>query len=156
MQLTLYTFLIFFLAVHDLNAQMQTWKWREYNMKFEAPLDFNISESSASKFNAGNGKLHLTIFPSKGTVKTEDELKSLLRTWAYDQNIKFYGSVNYLANLNRYWGFYIDGTASNGLPTSLLTLIDPDFNNIIFYVWLQYEPGYLNTAVAILKSFVPN
>jgi hypothetical protein len=123
-------------------------------MQFKAPSNFNVDANSAEIFSAGNSNLYLSIYPRKGTI-TYDGMKSSLRDWARQTNLKFTKDVQYMSSLNRYWGVYIDGTASNGLPTSVLLLVDPDYPDNYFYVWLQYQSEYLQTAVDILKSFVP-
>lgn len=135
---------------------MKGWTWSDYKMKFQAPNDLTVKESSGTIFSAGNDRLYLTIYPKKGENITYARMKDVLQKWARDNDIDFSSSdVGYMSSLNRYWGYYIDGTGSNGLPTSLLLLVDPDYPEYSFYVWLQYQSGYLNTAVDILKSFKP-
>jgi hypothetical protein len=135
---------------------MKAWTWADYKMKFEAPNNLTIKESSGTKFSAGNDNIFLTIYPRKGESLTYTGMKDALQKWARDSKVDFSSSdVGYMSNLNRYWGYYIDGTGSNGLPTSLLLLVDPDYPEYSFYVWLQYQSGYLDTAVDILKSFKP-
>ena len=84
-----------------------------------------------------------------------DDMRGALRDWSRKNDLTYRKDVQYMSNLNRYWGVYIDGVAPSGLPTTLLLLVDPDYSNIYFYVWLQYQKDYLQTAVDILKSFVP-
>lgn len=145
---------IFFSAT--LMAQsMKTWNWTTYKMQFQAPSNFKVDKNNAEIFDAGNGDLHLTIYPEKGNNITEASMKGLLRTWARENKLKFDGSVETMEDLNGYWGVYVDGVA-NDLPTSILLLVDPDYPNISFYVWLQYDAELEDTAVKILKSFIPS
>jgi hypothetical protein len=98
----------------------------------------------------------LTIYPKKGENMTYERMKDALQKWARENEVEWNSSsLGYMSSLNRYWGYYIDGKGSNGLPTSLLLLVDPDYPEYSFYVWLQYQSGYLDTAVDILKSFKP-
>ena len=82
-------------------------------------------------------------------------MKSLLKTWAKENKLKFDGSVEDMEDLNGYWGVYVDGTGENDLPTTVLLLIDPDYPDISLYVWVQYQEDQLDNAVKILRSFVP-
>ncbi len=135
---------------------LKGWTWTDYKMKFQAPNNFSIKESSGTVFSAGNDNIFLSIYPKKGENLTYERMKGALQKWARENNVDFNSNnVGYMSNLNRYWGYYVDGTGSNGLPTSLLLLVDPDYPEYSFYVWLQYQSGYLNTAVEILKSFKP-
>lgn len=135
---------------------LKGWTWTDYKMKFQAPNDFTIKESSGTIFSAGNEHLYLTIYPKKGENLTYTSMKDALQKWARSNNVDWNSNdLGYMSSLNRYWGYYIDGTGSNGLPTSLLLLVDPDYPEYSFYVWLQYQSGYLDTAVDILKSFKP-
>ena len=134
---------------------LKTWTWTDYRMLFKAPNDFKIDENNSTKFSGGNGKLYLTIYPTKGTKMAYDDMKQALRDWSRKNDISHSKDVQYMSDLNGYWGVYIDGTANNGLPTSILLLVDPNDTSITFYVWLQYQSAYLDTAVDILKSFVP-
>jgi hypothetical protein len=145
------------LSLNLIYAQsLKGWTWSNYKMKFQAPDNFTIKESSGTIFSAGNDHLYLTIYPKKGENLTYSGMKDALQKWARDNNVDWNSNdLGYMSNLNRYWGYYIDGTGSNGLPTSLLLLVDPDYPENSFYVWLQYQSGYLDTAVDILKSFKP-
>jgi hypothetical protein len=148
---------LFALSLNFIYAQsLKGWTWSNYKMKFQAPDNFAIKESSGTIFSAGNDHLYLTIYPKKGENLTYSGMKDALQKWARDNNVDWNSNdLGYMSNLNRYWGYYIDGTGSNGLPTSLLLLVDPDYPENSFYVWLQYQSGYLDTAVDILKSFKP-
>ncbi len=144
-----------FLSAFVSAQYLKTWNWNDYKMQFKAPSDFRIDENNAKKFSAGNGKLYLTIYPKKGAKMSYDGMKSALRDWSRQNDLTYEKDVQYMSNLNRYWGVYIDGVAPSGLPTTLLLLVDPDYSSISFYVWLQYQTNSLDTAVDILKSFTP-
>ena len=137
------------------SAQLKTWNWNDYKMQFKAPVDFKIDENTPEKFAAGNGKLYLTIYPKKGAKMSYEGMRGALRDWSRQNDLTYKKDVQYMSNLNRYWGVYIDGVAPSKLPTTLLLLVDPDYTNISFYVWLQYQSNSLDTAVEILKSFMP-
>jgi hypothetical protein len=147
---------VLLLGLNTLYGQMKSWTWSNYKMKFQAPNSFSIKESSSTVFSAGNDNIYLTIYPKKGEELTYDKMKGALQKWARDNGIEWNSTdLGYMSSLNRYWGYYIDGKGSNGLPTSLLLLVDPDYPENSFYVWLQYQSSYVDTAVEILKSFKP-
>lgn len=153
---TVFPLIIFcFLSSFVSGQYLKTWNWSEYKMQFKAPSTFRVDENTSDKFSAGNGNLYLTIYPKKGSKMSYDGMKSALREWSRNNDLTYRKDVQYMSNLNGYWGVYIDGTAPSGLPTTLLLLVDPDYSNISFYVWLQYQSDYLQTAVDILKSFTP-
>ena len=147
--------LLCFLLPPAKSQNLKTWNWTDYKMQFKAPSNFTIDENNSEKFAAGNGKLYLTIYPKKGGKISYEGMKDALREWSRKNDLTYRKDVQYMSNLNRYWGVYIDGVAPSGLPTTLLLLVDPDYSNISFYVWLQYQSDYLETAVAVLKSFTP-
>lgn len=146
-----------------LNAQsLQTWTWDSYKMKFKAPDNMRIQNSDANSFEATNDKISLDIYPRKGENLTYDGMKNAIMKWA-DDNQVVYTNYNtdgdkqpiYLNDINGYWGCAIDGK-KNGFPTSVLLLIDPDYPEISFYIWISYSDEYYHDAVTILKSFQPN
>ena len=145
-----------FTAGTAMAQSLKKWNWGTYKMAFQAPSDFSVDKNNAQIFDAGNGKLHLTIYPEKGEKFTQASMKGLLKEWAQSNKLKWGGKVSTMEDLNGYWGVYVDGTSPEGLPTSVLMLVDPDFPEISFYVWLQYQDGELDTAVEILKSFIPS
>jgi hypothetical protein len=104
----------------------------------------------------------MDIYPRKGENLTYDGMKGAIINWASQSGLTYntYNSSGdaqpiYLDDLNGYWGCAIDGKKS-GFPTSMLLLVDPDYNDISFYVWLSYADEYYHDAVAILDSFEPN
>lgn len=137
-------------------AQNTTWTWDMYKVKFNAASNFVVSENNSEIFSAGNGHINLTIYPQKNVSTEYPDMVANLRTWAVSTALTFDMEPEFLEDLNGYWGVYIDGTASNGNPTSVVLLIDPDYPEIGLYIWLQYQPEYLDAAVEILSSFTPN
>lgn len=152
----LFLLLAFMVVGQIASAQMTEWTWDTYRVKYSAPSNFKVLKNSASGFSAGNNNINLTIYPENGANISYDAMLSSLTRWAKAQKLSFADGAQYLEDLNGYWGCYIDGTASNGNPTSVLLLIDPDYPEIGLYIWLQYQDGYLDTAVEILQSFTPN
>lgn len=145
-----------FMAGSVMAQSLKKWNWSSYKMSFKAPSNFTVDKSNGEIFDAGNEKIHLTIYPEKGDKISQGAMKGILKTWAQDNKLKWDGKVSTMEDLNGYWGVYVDGTAPSGLPTSILLLVDPDFPEISFYVWLQYQDEQLDTAVEILKSFIPS
>ncbi len=146
----------FVILSHFASAQMKGWTWDTYKVKYSAPSNFKISQNTKDVFSAGNTNINLTIYPRTGENLAYDEMDGALRKWARSSKVSFSGEPNLMESLNGYWGVYLDGTAENGNPTTMLLLIDPDYPEITLYVWLQYQDGYVDTAVEILKSFTPN
>ncbi len=147
-----------FIAVFSFNAKsqsMKTWTWDSYKMQFQVPANSSIKSATGTRFEADNGQLVLTIQPRKGENLTYDKMKANLSKWAYDNNLSNSSNVRYMDNLNGYWGVYIDTKGANGLPTTVCLLVDPDYPEISFYVWLQYSSSYYDTAVNVLASFIP-
>lgn len=144
-----------FYTMNAISQSLKTWDWTNYKMQFKAPSNFKVDKNNAEIFDAGNGDLHLTIYPEKVEKVSESEMASLLRTWAKENKLKFDGKVQKMENLNGYWGVYVDGQA-DGMPTSILLLVDPDYPTISFYVWLQYDAAHEDMAVKILQSFIPS
>lgn len=152
----LFFFLVFLASTQLATAQMTTWTWDMYKIQFKAPSNFKVSKNDKTCFSAGNTNINLTIYPKKGVEANYDEMLSSLTNWADDSNLYYEEGAQYMDDLNRYWGCYIDGVASNGNPTTVLLLVDPDFPDIELYIWIQYQEGYLDTAVEILTSFTPH
>ena len=153
---------LFILSFGVLNAQsLQLWKWDTYKMKFKAPDNMRIQENDANSFQATNDKITLDIYPRKGENLTYDGMKNAIINWASQTGLKYDAYDNsgdaqpiYLDNLNGYWGCAIDGK-KQGFPASMLLLVDPDYPDISFYVWVSYSKEYYHDVVSILKSFKP-
>ena len=145
-----------------LNAQsLQSWTWDTYKMKFKAPDNMVVKKSDATVYEATNNSITMDIYPLTGQNLTYDGMKSAITKWA-DQSSLSYKPYNsngakqpiYLENINGYWGCAIDGT-KEGFSTSVLLLVNPDYPDVNFYVWISYASEYYHDAIAILKSFTP-
>ncbi len=140
---------------------LKTWDWDDYKMEFRAPDNMVIEQNDGDGFKASNQLITLDIYPRKGENLSYDGMKNAISRWAGQTNLD-YNDVNvdgnqqpfYLSNLNGYWGVAIDGK-KDGFPASMLLLVDPDYPDISFYVWISYSSEYYDDAVAILKSFKP-
>jgi|SRR5690242_776364 len=162
----LYKFLssitLLFLCVIGTAQSLQTWTWDTYKIEFKAPNDLDLKKNDATQFEAGNSNMYLDIYPRKGENLTYSGMKNALIKWANDLNLS-YSSTNtdgdsqpiYLDNLNGYWGCAIDGKSESGLPATIMLIVDPDYTNISFYVWINYAHEYYHDAVQVLKSFTP-
>ena len=150
------------LSANMLKAQsLESWTWDTYKMKFKAPDNMRVDENDANSFQASNDKITLDIYPRKGENLTYDGMKSAIIRWAGQTGLRYadYNSDGdaqpiYLDNINGYWGCAIDGK-KQGFPASMLLLVDPDFPDISFYIWISYSDEYYHDAVTILKSFQP-
>jgi hypothetical protein len=144
------------------NAQsLKTWTWDDYKMKFKVPDDMTVRANSGDKFEASNGSITIDIYPRKGENLTYNGMKNAIIKWA-DQEDLYYKTYNssgeeqpiYMKSLNGYWGCAIDGSKS-GNGASMLLLVDPDYPDISFYIWISYQDSYYHDVVQILKSFQP-
>jgi hypothetical protein len=150
------------LSANILKAQsLESWTWDTYKMKFKAPDNMRVDENDANSFQATNDKITLDIYPRKGENLTYDGMKGAIIRWAGQTGLRYadYNSDGdaqpiYLDNINGYWGCAIDGK-KQGFPASMLLLVDPDFPDISFYIWISYSNEYYHDAVTILKSFKP-
>jgi hypothetical protein len=145
-----------------LKAQsLENWTWDTYKMKFKAPDNMRVEQNDANSFQATNDKMTLDIYPRKGENLTYDGMKNAIINWASQTGLA-YNTYNasgdaqpiYLDNMNGYWGCAIDGK-KQGYPASMLLLVDPDYTDISFYIWISYSDEYYHDAITILKSFKP-
>lgn len=154
--------LLLLLSANILKAQsLEAWTWDTYKMKFQAPDNMRVEQNDANSFQATNDKITLDIYPRKGENLTYDGMKTAIANWASATGLRYedYNADGdaqpiYLDNLNGYWGCAIDGK-KQGFPASMLLLVDPDFPDISFYIWISYSDEYYHDAVTILKSFQP-
>lgn len=155
--------LFFCIAVCSLaHAQtLQLWTWNAYKMKFKIPDDMNIKESTADKFEATNNAITIDIYPRKGENLTYNGMKKAIVNWAGKTGLTYssYDSEGnsqpiYMKNINGYWGCAIDGS-KDASSASMLLLVDPNFPDISFYVWIAYQEEYYHDVVQMIKSFEP-
>jgi hypothetical protein len=146
----------FVMGFQVLSAQLVEWKWDLYKIKFEAPGSFKVSKNDKTEFSAGDEHIYFSIFPEKNEDNTKQEhYEDDLIAWANDSKISYNGEVGFLEDLNGYWGYYIDGVADNGNPTSVFVLVDPDFPELYFFIWVQYQEEYYEQALEILMTISP-
>jgi hypothetical protein len=158
----LQTILLLSISVAVSSQTLKSWEWDTYKIKFKAPENLYVQKNDATVYEAGNSNLFLDIYPRKGENLTYDGMKNAIIKWADDLNLS-YNTVNgsgdkqpiYLENINGYWGCAIDGHSSNGLPATIMLIINPDDSNLSFYIWINYSSEYYHDAVAVLKSFTP-
>jgi hypothetical protein len=150
------------LASSFVKAQsLESWTWDSYKMKFKAPDNMRVQENDANSFEATNDNITMDIYPRKGENLTYDGMKNAIINWASQTGLRYdtYNSSGdrqpiYLDDLNGYWGCAIDGK-KQGFPASMLLLVDPDYPDISFYIWVSYSSEYYHDAISIIKSFQP-
>ena len=147
---------ILLLAINSIafSQTLQTWTWDTYKMKFKAPDNMVLQENDVRGYQASNNEITLDIYPRTGENLTYDGMKNAIINWANQISLVYNTEPIYLDNINRYWGCAIDGT-KQGFSASALLLVNPDYPDISFYVWISYAPEYYHDAVAILRSFQP-
>jgi len=154
--------IILFALVSVTHAQtLQLWTWDTYKIKFKAPSNLVVQKNDATVYEAKNSAMALDIYPRKGENLTYDGMKNAIVKWASDLGLS-YSSENasgdiqpiYLENINGYWGCTIDGTKS-GFPATVMLIVNPDYPELSFYIWISYAKEYYHDAVAVLKSFTP-
>lgn len=139
-----------------ISQEMHEYTWDSYNMKFEIPASFSVKKSQGDIFSAGNDNMHLSIYPRLNENLSYEEMEEALLNWASSSALILTDKgLTYLDNLNSYWGMKADGTADNW-PVFVLLIIDPDYSDTSFYIWLSYSQGTYETALKIVNSFTPN
>jgi hypothetical protein len=140
---------------------LKQWTWDTYKIKFKIPDNMTVQENNADKFEVKSGSITMDIYPRKGENFTYDGMKAAIVKWANQSDLSYdtYNSSGseqpiYLSNLNGYWGCAIDGKKI-GFPATMLLLVDPQYADISFYVWISYSAEYYNDVLQILKSFEP-
>ena len=135
--------------------------WDTYKIKFKISSDMNEVVNNADKFEVSSHNITMDIYPRKGENLTYSGMKSAIVAWAGQESLSYSArNINgddqpiYLKDLNGYWGCAIDGTKGSSSATMLL-LVDPDYPEISFYVWVAYNDGYYQDALQIIKSFQP-
>lgn len=154
MKVKFISFIILFIISNSIQAQMTDWNWSDYKIKFKVHSSMKVTENNAEKFIAESSDINLTIFPRKGENLDVDQLKSLLRKWARESSVKDLTEPTYLDDLNGYWGYSIEGNKENSKIFQML-IIDPDYPEINFYIWIAYNEANTDIALDILLSFKP-
>lgn len=159
-----FTLLLFTSLSTSVLAQhftLKTWTWKDYKMKFKAPNDMVVEENSSTAFKAYNNSITLDIYPRKGENLSDEAMGDAIVKWAQQESLSYSSYTSsgkqqpfFISDINGYWGCAIDGS-KKGYPASMLLLVDPDFPEYSFYIWISYNEGYLDDAVQILRSFEP-
>lgn len=155
------TALLLAISVVVHSQTLQLWTWDTYKIKFKAPDNLVVQKNDATVYEATNKAMALDIYPRKGENLTYDGMKNAIIKWADDLNLS-YNTENsdgntqpiYLENINGYWGCAIDGSKS-GFPATVMLIVNPDYPELSFYIWISYAKEYYHDAVAVLKSFTP-
>jgi hypothetical protein len=142
-------------GIMAVSQSMVSYTWDTYKMKFEIPENFVEKANSSEKFEASNDDINLTIYPRKGENLTAEGMIDALAGWVSVSKIENLTEMDLISDqLNGYWGIFQEGT-KNGWPVFLMLIVDPDFPDISFYVWVSYRAGTEDTAVKMLTSFKP-
>ncbi|HSQ45242.1 MAG TPA: hypothetical protein VLM16_09610 [Ginsengibacter sp.] len=155
------TVMLFIIGMAVHGQTLQLWTWDTYRIKFKAPDNLVVQKNDATVYEATNKAMALDIYPRKGENLTYDGMKNAIIKWANDLGLS-YNTENsagdtqpiYLENINGYWGCAIDGTKS-GFPATVMLIVNPDYPELSFYLWISYSKEYYHDAVAILRSFTP-
>ena len=155
------TVMLFIIGMAVHGQTLQLWTWDTYRIKFKAPDNLVVQKNDATVYEATNKAMALDIYPRKGENLTYDGMKNAIIKWANDLGLS-YNTENsagdtqpiYLENINGYWGCAIDGTKS-GFPATVMLIVNPDYPELSFYIWISYSKEYYHDAVAILRSFTP-
>lgn len=155
------TLILLFVGVAIQAQTLQLWTWDTYKVKFKAPDNLVVKKNDATVYEATNKSMALDIYPRKGENLTYDGMKNAIIKWAGDLGLS-YNTQNsagdaqpiYLENINGYWGCAIDGS-KDGFPATVMLIVNPDFPELSFYIWISYSKEYYHDAVAVLRSFTP-
>lgn len=133
---------------------MKTWAWANYKIAFQAPSDLVVKESSDKLFYAGTEHVFLTIYPKKGENLQYDKLHAALQKWAGKNKVKFSSSDTASStSKSRSWIYYVKGKGYRGMATYASIIVDSSHPENSYYIWLQYDNGYSNTAKDVMNSF---
>jgi hypothetical protein len=150
---------MFFLSGTHAFGQMKTFTWDTYKTKFKVPDDFVVAESTAEKWigNNSNSSINLSIYPRKDENLSHREMDKAIHQWAVDNGVKNIGEMIELdeTKINGYWGVLYEGD-KDGNNVGTMLIVDPDYPNISFYIWVSYSDSNTDTVLEMLKSFTPN
>jgi hypothetical protein len=148
---------MFFISGTHAFGQMKTFTWDTYKTKFKVPSDFEVDESTGEKWIGHNRNINLSIYPRKDENLSHREMTKANYEWATDNGVKNIGDVVELdeSKLNGYWGVLYEGD-KDGFSIGTMLIVDPDYPNISFYIWVSYRESETDTVLEMLKSFTPN
>lgn len=156
------TFLLVFIGLFLFSgthgfAQMKTYTWDTYKTKFKVPSDFELDESTGTKWIGHNRNINLSIYPRKDEKLSQREMKNAVYDWAVDNGVKNIGDAIELdeEKLNGYWGVLYEGE-KDGFSIGTMLIVDPDYPDISIYIWVSYREAYTDDVLDMLKSFTPN
>ncbi|HOY32105.1 MAG TPA: hypothetical protein PKW80_09520 [Bacteroidales bacterium] len=146
--------LIFF--VSGVSAQMKSYSWASYKMKFKVPENFKVDEATGTKWIGHNSTITLSIYPRKNDQVSQSDLKTALYNWTVENGVKNIDEGTEIdpQKLNRYEGFLYEGKTDDFSVETLL-ISDPDYPGIVFYICIHYKPGSEADVLKIVTSFTP-
>ncbi|HPB24167.1 MAG TPA: hypothetical protein PLB59_00695 [Bacteroidales bacterium] len=156
-----YSLVLFFVLIllgtsSEVSAQWKTYDWDFYKTKFQVPSDFEVSESSETRWSGKNNNITLSIYPRKNENLSLEGMQDALYKWAVSNGVTEIGEVTVLdeQKLNGYWGYMYEGMI-DGYPVGTMLIVDPDYPEISLYIWASYREGFEDTIIDILMSFIP-
>jgi hypothetical protein len=124
-------------------------------------VDFKEKYADDTKPEADNASLSgellqttSTDIASKEQMLYFGELSELILSWANESQMRYNSEVQFLPDLNGYWGGLLDGY-KNGVPVTILLVRDPDFPEQLLYIWVSYLETEREIVKKILRSFKP-
>jgi hypothetical protein len=157
-KITILSLIILSFFANNVAAQeMVSYTWSDYKTQFNIPKSFTVQQNDNTIFSAGSDNINLTIYPRKDEKMLEDNMSGNLRTWSKSNELKNLGEVTELdeTKLNGYWGVFQEGETKDGYQVFVMLIIDPDYTDTGFYVWLSYSEGNEDACLKILQSFTP-
>lgn len=153
---TSFLFLSFLFVSTILSAQTVTWSWDLYKIQFTVPSDFKVSKNDKAGFAAGNAGINLTIYPQENPSFDIAVMNAALENWATSAKLTYTSKAQEMIGpLNGFKACFLDAKASNGLPTTVLFLSNPNDTKVGYYVWLQYQQDYGQKVGEIMLSLAP-
>jgi hypothetical protein len=146
-------------GTNTLNAQLWTdYNWEEYATTFKIPSDFEVKESTASKFHATNKRITLVIYPRNDVYDNYEDMEIALLKWANDSQVNYNADEELIildeTKMNNYWGMLLEGTLDD-YPVGMLIMADPDYSDITLFVWVSYLEDEIDTVLEMLQSIRP-
>lgn len=147
---------LFIISASGVFAQTKTYSWIPPKTKFKVPTDFVVDESSETKWSGHNSNITLSIFPRKNEKLPQSDMQKALYKWASDNGVTNIGEITEVdpEKLNGYWGYIYVGE-KDSLPVATMLIVDPDYPDIVIYVWALYSVEYEESVTQILMSFTP-
>jgi hypothetical protein len=144
------------ISVSGLFAQMKSYSWASYKIKFKVPDNFKVDEATATTWIGHNSNITLSIYPRKNAQLSQAVMKTALYNWTVENGVKNIDEGTEIdpEKLNRYTGYLYEGVVDDfSVETVIIT--DPDYPTISFYIFIHYKAGNENDVLNILTSFTP-